>query len=115
MGGGSYSFNTIPDVLAKGGISIKDVDTAVSRILRAKFTMGLFENPYTGIAANQTSAIIHTKENVAVARQLDTESIVLLENKDATLPLKKSANVAVIGPMAHGFVNVSTILTYPPV
>ncbi|KAH6673429.1 glycoside hydrolase superfamily [Halenospora varia] len=112
MGGGSYSFNTIPDVLAKGGISIKDVDTAVSRILRAKFTMGLFENPYTGVAANQTSAIIHTKENVAVARQLDTESIVLLENKDATLPLKKSANVAVIGPMAHGFVNYGDYVVF---
>jgi beta-glucosidase len=111
MGGGSYSFDTIPDIVAKGGISMKDVDTAVSRILKAKFAMGLFENPYTGIAADKASSVIHTPENIALARQLDTESIVLLENKAATLPLKKSANVAVIGPMAHGYMNVRTILT----
>jgi len=44
-------------------------------------------------------------EFVALARQLDSESIILLENKNQTLPLKKSANTAVIGPMAHGYMN----------
>jgi beta-glucosidase len=106
MGGGSYNFETIPDLVAAGKLDIDVVDEAVSRVLRAKFAMGLFENPYLAVSANQTASIIHTAENIALARQLDAESIVLLENHNQTLPLSKSANVAVIGPMAD-FMNVS--------
>ncbi|TVY47708.1 Periplasmic beta-glucosidase [Lachnellula occidentalis] len=105
MGGGSYSFENIPDLVESGKLNIDVVDTAVSRLLRAKFEMGLFENPYLGAPANKTSSLIHTPENVALARLLDAESIILLENYDQTLPLSKTANIAVIGPMAHGFMN----------
>ncbi|KAF4630127.1 hypothetical protein G7Y89_g8016 [Cudoniella acicularis] len=105
MGGGSYSFETIPDLIQAGKLSIDVVDTAVSRLLRAKFAMGLFENPYLAVPANQTASFIHTPENIALARQLDAESIVLLENYNQTLPLSKSSNIAVIGPMADGFMN----------
>ncbi|TVY93594.1 Periplasmic beta-glucosidase [Lachnellula willkommii] len=105
MGGGSYSFENIPDLVASGKLNIDVVDTAVSRLLRAKFEMGLFENPYLAAPANKTSSLIHTPKNVALARQLDAESIVLLENYNQTLPLSKTANIAVIGPMAHGFMN----------
>ncbi|KAH9875418.1 hypothetical protein J1614_004910 [Plenodomus biglobosus] len=101
MGGGSYNFETIPKLIEEGKLDISVVDTAVSRQLRAKFEMGLFENPYLGVPDNTTSSIIHTPENVALARELEAESIVLLENKNATLPLSKSANIAVIGPMAN--------------
>ncbi|KAF2847179.1 glycoside hydrolase family 3 protein [Plenodomus tracheiphilus IPT5] len=101
MGGGSYNYEMIPKLIEEGKLDISVVDTAVSRQLRAKFEMGLFENPYLGVSQNATSSIIHTPENVAVARELDIESIVLLENKNATLPLSKSANIAVIGPMAN--------------
>jgi len=106
MGGGSYNFETIPDLVASGKLSVDVVDTAVSRLLRAKFEMGLFENPYLAAPANKTASLIHTPENIALARQLDGESIVLLENYDETLPLSKSANIAVIGPMAYGYMNV---------
>lgn len=108
MGGGTYSFNTIPALVAAGKLPMQVVDTAVSRLLKAKFEMGLFENPYTGVEGDKAATLIHTPEIVALARQLDTESIVLLENHNDILPLKKSTNVAVIGPMAHGFMNVST-------
>lgn len=107
MGGGSYNFENIPGLVESGKLSIDTVDTAVSRLLRAKFEMGLFENPYLPAPANKTSSLIHTSASVALARQLDAESIILLENHDETLPLSKSANIAVIGPMAHGFMNVS--------
>lgn len=107
MGGGSYNFQTIPALVTAGKLSTDVVDTAVSRILRAKFAMGLFENPYLGVPANQTASKIHTPETVSLARQIDAESIVLLENHNNLLPLKKTTNVAVIGPMAHGFMNVS--------
>lgn len=110
MGGGSYSFDQIPQMVASNKLDVKIVDTAVSRILRAKFAMGLFENPYLGVPASETPKHIHTKKNIALARQIDTESIVLLENHNDVLPLSKTANIAVIGPMGHGFMNVSSLL-----
>lgn len=84
------------------------MDTAVSRILRTKFIMGIFETPYQAAPQNQWKKIIHSDKSVALARRLDRESIVLLEN-NGVLPLDKKAlkSVAVIGPMAHGFMNVS--------
>ena len=83
------------------------MDTAVSRVLRAKFELGLFENPYLGAPEDKWHELIHSDEAVDLARELDKESIVLLENHDNVLPLKKSGSIAVLGPMAHGFMNVS--------
>jgi beta-glucosidase len=111
MGGGSFNFRTIPQLLKSGRLDVSVLDEAVSRVLRAKFAMGLFENPYLGAAENQTKSLIHTPEATKLARQLDAESIVLLENRNGALPLKKNANVAVIGPMADGFMNVRTLQT----
>lgn len=107
MGGGSYNFELIPKLIKAGKFDKNIVDTAVSRILRAKFKLGLFEKPFGGAPASETKKLIHTPEHIALARQLDAESIVLLENHNETLPLSKSANVAVIGPMGHGYMNVS--------
>ncbi|KAF2451144.1 glycoside hydrolase family 3 protein [Karstenula rhodostoma CBS 690.94] len=115
MGGGSYNFANIPELVQAGKLDIDVVDTAVARQLRAKFALGLFENPYPGLGAsngtNGTSGFPHKTESVKVARQLDAESIVLLENKKQTLPLKKDAHVAVIGPMAD-FVNFGDYVVY---
>ena len=107
MGGGSYNFKIIPQLVESGKLDIEVVNTAVARQLRAKFEMGLFERPYQGVSGNNTKIHIHTPDNVKVARQLDADSIVLLENKNSTLPLSKTAHVAVIGPMAN-FTNVSS-------
>jgi len=112
MGGGSYNFQSIPALVKSGKLSEAIVDTAVSRLLRAKFAMGLFENPYLGVPANQTASLIHTPEIIALARELDGESIVLLENHNDVLPLSKTANVAVIGPMAYGYMNVSRCFVF---
>jgi beta-glucosidase len=105
MGGGSYSFEQIPALVSSGKLDQKLVDTAVSRVLRAKFELGLFENPFPGLPSSQWNTTIHTAEHVALAKKLDEESIVLLENHNKVLPLRKNASVAVIGPMAHGFMN----------
>ncbi|KAH7399119.1 glycoside hydrolase superfamily [Phaeosphaeria sp. MPI-PUGE-AT-0046c] len=101
MGGGSYNYETIPELVEQGKLNLEVVDRAVSRQLRAKFEMGLFENPYQGVPENTTKTIVHTDEHVQLARKIETESIVLLENKNNALPLSKSAKVAVIGPMAN--------------
>lgn len=110
MGGGRWSFENIPDLVKNGTLDESVVDTAVSRVLRAKFKQGIFEHPYTGVPDDEIYNYIHTDEHVALAQKIDEESIVLLENHDDILPLSKDANIAVIGPMAHGYTNVSMLL-----
>ncbi|KAK2796574.1 hypothetical protein FQN51_009265 [Onygenales sp. PD_10] len=112
MGGGSFNFRSIQHLVEDGKLDIDVVDTAVSRVLRAKFEMGLFEKPYPGAPADEWSNLIHTDEALELARELDKESIVLLENHDNILPLKKSGSIAVIGPMAHGFMNYGDYVVY---
>lgn len=99
MGGGSFNFEKIPEMVNSGKLSTEVVDEAVSRQLRAKFEAGLFENPFPGVSDEDQSKYINTPEIVELARELDAESIVLLEYHGNVLPLKKYANIAVIGPM----------------
>ncbi|KAI1208611.1 glycoside hydrolase family 3 protein [Annulohypoxylon truncatum] len=112
MGGGSFNFERIPDMVDSGKLSIDVVDQAVSRQLRAKFEIGLFENPFTDVAVEDQAKYINTPETIELARQLDAESIVLLENHNNILPLKRDANIAVIGPMAHGYMNYGDYVPY---
>ncbi|KAK6078255.1 glycosyl hydrolase family 3 [Seiridium cupressi] len=112
MGGGSYNYEKIPEMVAAGTLSADIVDEAVRRTLRAKFKIGLFEKPYAGVPADEQANYINTPEIVAIARQLDAESIVLLENHESVLPLSKDANIAVIGPMAHGYMNYGDYVPY---
>ncbi|WP_231491718.1 glycoside hydrolase family 3 N-terminal domain-containing protein [Pedobacter sp. Leaf170] len=87
-----------------GKVSTKTLDTAVSRVLRVKFNMGLFENPYVNV--EQAKNNIRTKENIELARRVARESIVLLKNEGNVLPLNKSLkNIAVIGPNADNIYN----------
>lgn len=106
----SSNFQKIPSLVESGKLDISIVNAAVTRLLRVKFEMGLFENPYSAAEKSQWSSLINTAEHKQVAKDLDKESIVLLENHDQTLPLKKSGSIAVIGPMAHGFMNVSPLI-----
>lgn len=112
MGGGSYNFEKIPELVASGRLDESLVDLAVSRLLRAKFTTGLFENPVPNAPEDQFGRYINTNTTRALARQLDAESIVLLENHDGVLPLSKTAHVAVIGPMAAGVMNYGDYVPY---
>ncbi|KAK5942234.1 hypothetical protein PMZ80_006189 [Knufia obscura] len=101
MGGGSFNYRSLPEMVSAGKLDISVVDTAVSRLLHAKFALGLFEDPYASHAVNNTFDVIHTPASVQLTRDLDAESIVLLENRNNTLPLSKHASIAVIGPMAN--------------
>ncbi|KAK6336559.1 hypothetical protein TWF696_002107 [Orbilia brochopaga] len=112
MGGGSFNFRSIANLTQSGQLDISVVDEAVARQLKSKFKIGLFENPYASVKNTSIKYEVHTDRNVAVARELDRESIVLLENHDNTLPISKTAKVAVIGPMAHGFVNYGDYVPY---
>lgn len=112
MGGGSFNYRSIPELVASGQLSEDVVDTAVSRLLRAKFTMGLFENPYQIAPQSEWNNIINTPAAKQLAREIDRDSIVLLKNDQDILPISKDKKVAVIGPMAYGFMNYGDYVVY---
>ncbi len=88
----------------EGIISEATIDEAVSRVLRAKFLLGLFENPYVDV--KQVDGAYDTAEDRALALQAARESIVLLKN-GGILPLRKNVNsLVVIGPNADSTRNL---------
>jgi beta-glucosidase len=112
MGGGSFNYRSIPELVEAGRLDVATVDQAVARQLRTKFTMGLFENPFPAAPKSEWKNLINTPEAKELARDLDRESIVLLKNNENILPISKSAKVAVIGPMADGFMNYGDYVVY---
>ena len=92
------------EAIREGAISQSTLDTAVSRILEAKFLLGLFENPYVDIEVVPES--FDTAEDRSLALEVARESIVLLKN-DGLLPLSKAVeSIAVIGPNADSTRNL---------
>lgn len=83
-----------------GKISQETLDKRVAEILRIKFWLGLFDNPYRG-NGKQAEQIVHSKEHQAVSLEAARQSLVLLKNETNLLPLSKSVrSLAVIGPNA---------------
>lgn len=89
----------LEEAVRNGEVPMEWVDLAVSRVLRHKFEMGLFENPYAdadAMAQNRNEAALE------LARQAARESMVLLKNENNLLPLSDSiGKVALIGPNAN--------------
>lgn len=97
-----YGENLKP-LLASGRITQADIDRACRDVLRVKYDLGLFQNAYrhVGVAAddppdNNAESRLHRD----AARQVARKSLVLLKNRDQTLPLKKQGAIAVVGPLA---------------
>lgn len=84
-----------------GKISQETLDKRVAEILRIKFRLGLFDNPYRG-NGKQAEQIVHSKEHQAVSLEAARQSLVLQKNETNLLPLSKSIrSIAVIGPNAN--------------
>jgi beta-glucosidase len=82
-------------------VDVALIDDAVKRILRKKFEMGLFDDPYRFSNEARENKILNSAENRAKARDVGKRSIVLLKNDNHLLPLsKKLKTIAVIGPLA---------------
>jgi len=80
------------------------LDTAVARVLKVKFDMGLFENPY--VDPKVAAKLVRKPGHIALARQVARESVTLLKNEKQLLPLsKKLSRIAVIGPNADNIYN----------
>ncbi len=91
---------TIMDYVSKGLMSMETLDLAVSRVLRVKYDLGLFDNPY--IDESMEPKVFHCQEHKDLAYTIASKSITLLKNKDNILPLKKGMKkIAVVGPTAN--------------
>ena len=97
LGANAYGKRTL-ELLNEGRLDMKYVDAAVANILRLKFKMGLFENPY--VSPRDAKKYVRSEAHRQVAREVAREGIVLLKN-DGILPLSKDVkSIAVIGPNA---------------
>ena len=93
-----FSFYTYLVKLVKDGqVPMSRIDEAVSRILRVKYMLGIFDNPYPD---NSLKSKFASKESDAVNLQAAEESIVLAKNNNYTLPLSKKSRVLITGPTA---------------
>ncbi|WP_235964455.1 glycoside hydrolase family 3 N-terminal domain-containing protein [Pedobacter gandavensis] len=78
-----------------GSIPQKRIDDAVSRVLTAKFELGLFENPY--VSEKEAQKALTDQSHKAIAKQAALQSFVLLKNENHVLPLKNISNILVLG------------------
>jgi len=100
----------VVDGVKDGSIPKAKLDRAVAAVLRIKFELGLFDNPYTD--ESLIEKVFHTEEHQALALEAGRKSIVLLKNENNTLPLQeeKIKKITLVGSLA----NISSIGGYSP-
>lgn len=104
------AFRQLPDYVRSGVLDEALLDESVRRVLRVKFSCGLFEHPYA-----QTEALaqaMRNEEKEELSRQIAAASLILLKN-DGTLPLKAGSRLALIGPHADSLRYPVSGYTYP--
>lgn len=95
----------------EGRVPLALVDRAVARVLRLKFSLGLFDDPF--VDESVAERVFDTQEQRALAREIAEKSVVLLSN-EGVLPLDPAPRVlAVVGPNAHSVRNVQGDYHYP--
>ncbi|MDE6310275.1 MAG: beta-glucosidase BglX [Muribaculaceae bacterium] len=93
----SYAYvSHMKDLVEQGKVSEKTLDDLVRNVLRLKFRLGLFENPYVDTA---NARRFYTEGNLAAAQHAAEQSAILLKNEGGVLPLKPGVRVALTGPM----------------
>jgi beta-glucosidase len=92
----------LPVLVEQGRVDEALVDAAVKRVLRLKFELGLFDDPYQYINPEREKALILAPEHREAARDMARKSVVLLKNENQLLPLDKNIkNLAIIGPLGN--------------
>ncbi|MBT9842981.1 glycosyl hydrolase [Barnesiella intestinihominis] len=93
--------SSLEKLVLEGVVSESLIDDAVRRILRLKFDLGLFDDPYRYCDAEREKAEILSAEHRKVVREMACKSIVLLENREGILPLdNRCKNIGIVGPLA---------------
>ena len=95
----SYAY--LPEMVKDNPDLEKLIDRSVRRVLRTKFILGLFDNPYIDIEAVKKG--VRAESSLELAKESDLESVILLKNENKTLPLSKnkSLKVALLGPLLN--------------
>ncbi len=108
LGGRAYA--ELAEAVKRGITNEAVIDSACANVLRLKFQMGLFENPY--VDPDKAAKGVRTSENIEVAREVAQKTITLLKN-NGLLPLKKDVKVALVGPNADNVYNMLGDYTAP--
>jgi beta-glucosidase len=103
MESNAYRYN-LAELVKEGKVSITIIDDAVKRILRKKYELGLFDDPYKYSDQKRAEKALNDPENRKAALEVAQKSIVLLKNENQTLPLSKNLKtIAFIGPMVKEY------------
>ncbi|MFC4231946.1 beta-glucosidase BglX [Parasediminibacterium paludis] len=97
---------TLKKSLQEKKISLLEINNACRLVLEAKYKLGLFANPYKYCDEERAKTEIFTPANRKIARAIASESFVLLKNQNNLLPIKKTGNIALIGPLADAKENM---------
>ncbi len=92
---------SLSELVKAGKIKEHIIDESVRRILRKKFELGLFKDPYRYSSVDREKQNIMTQEHLDASRDIARKSFVLLKNAQQTLPLKKTVSIALIGPLGN--------------
>jgi beta-glucosidase len=90
----------LPAIVRSGEVSESWIDAAVMRVLKLKWDLGLFQDPFNRCDDEKAKQVLLHPGTRQLARQAARESMVLLKNDAALLPVKKHGRIAVIGPLA---------------
>lgn len=98
---GEGFLTTLKKSLQEGKVTQQQIEQACRRVLEAKYKLGLFDDPYRYIDESKPAKEILTEQRRKEAREIASRCFVLLKNNSNMLPLKKSGNIALIGPLAN--------------
>lgn len=104
--GGEKDTEVVIELVKKGLMPLSRIDASVKRILKNKFDLGLFDNPY--VEVDQVKSRVNTKRNIKLGKEAQKQSMVLLKN-DSTLPLEKNINIFVDGFNAKSIVHGNVV------
>ncbi len=99
----------VPGLIASGEIKMAELDACVREVLGAKYDMGLFANPFLRMGKAEDDPVdVRSNDRLhrEPAREIARETIVLLENRNQTLPLKKQGTIALVGPLADSGLDI---------
>jgi len=103
MESNAYRYH-LAELVKEGKVSVDLIDDAVKRILRKKFELGLFDDPYKYSDQKRADKALNNPEHRKAALDVAQKSIVLLKNENETLPLSKNLKtIAFIGPMVKEY------------
>lgn len=103
---GEGFLTTLTQSLEEGKVTESQINEAVKRILIAKYELGLFDDPYRYCDPERAKREVFTEENRKAAREIASQTFVLLKNEGNILPLQKNGTIALIGPMADNRENM---------